>query len=747
MRPEFKLSLICIVLLAVLAAAAQVPSAVQSRPRVSITRHDGPNIRVDGKLDEPVWATLSPITQFIQTDPNEGAPVSERTEALVFYDAQNIYFGFRCYDSEPSKIIHRYGPHDGRTNSDSINIFIDTFHDQRTGYFFSVNSRGIQYDATTNEARGNGWEINDGTWDGIWYSAAAQEPWGYSVEVVIPFKSIRLSRDSVQDWGLNLGRDIVRKNENANWSAVSRFDQTMKPSKAGTLSGLEGVRVGRNLELIPYGSTGYRSAPWSKDTEGVKNNAGLDLRYGLASNLTLSATVNPDFGETEADEFNPTLSRFEIFFPEKRKFFTEGANYFATPLELFFSRRVGSPLPDGEPQRILEGGKLTGKVGPWTIGVLEAVTQRVTFLDPALNAPGVAPSAFFGVVRVKRDIWQKSSIGFISVNRLQQSGEVGAQETSHGIDLNILKGEHVTFNAAAMVNTNSTYGGMNAQHLGWTSQFLYNSDLWEYEAVGKFLGREVDLSHTGFEPETDRWAGQLRVRFKPFINRWGMRQIFAELNYDESNGTRGELEDAGADGEIDIQFKNFWMLKFRHSYDRVRFNEFSTDPLTGDFFALIPTRVYTTPRNTVTLSTNENRRLYATVSFVASRFVQFDENFYGHERRIEVTTSARISDHLRWEITAVNSRESLLNGHYFQDRTFVISRWNYQFTPKLRARTLAQYASDRHGHDLSLNSLLAYDFTARSAAFVGYNRQRRSPGVVTDLGNQFFVKLSYLFSF
>ena len=231
-------------------AAAQTP-AVQT----TAIAHLRAAIRVDGRLDEPVWSQLAPITHFVQTQPSEGAPASEKTEAFLFYDDENLYFGFKCYDSEPHKIVARYDTHDARTWSDSINIFLDPFGDRRTGYFFSVNARGVQYDALMKEG-----QPFDGTWDGIWQSAARLEDWGWSAEVAIPFKSIRFRPG--QTWGLNLGRDIVRKNENDNWQIVTRFDGFMRPSKAGLLTGIENVKSGRNLELIPYFSARTRrSAP------------------------------------------------------------------------------------------------------------------------------------------------------------------------------------------------------------------------------------------------------------------------------------------------------------------------------------------------------------------------------------------------------------------------------------------------------------------------------------------------------
>ena len=698
-------------------------------------------IKVDGKLDEEVWSQIDPISEFTQTTPDEGQPVSQRTEVRIFYDANNIYLGFKFWD-DPKGIHHRMAGHDTPTGSDSADFLIDTFRDRRTGYWFSISAGSVQFDGTVNDLNGNGgFESIDFSWDGIWQGKSSIEEWGWSAEVVIPFKSIRMSQANVQDWGINICREIMRRNEFAYMVPVPRYEGGLKPSRTATMP-LENVHVGRNLELIPYVGTSYRTGGQQPELEGAHGNAGLDARYGISANLTGSFTVNPDFADTEADEFTPTISRFEIFFPEKRKFFTEGANYFKTPLDLFFSRRVGSTLSDGEPQRILQGGKLTGRAGHWTIGGLEAFTQERDYIDPFSQAKEKSPGAFFGVARLQHDLFQKSAIGWMSVVRRQGSGDVGENEATHAMDLSLLKGQHLAWNSQIMVNTNESHPGVDSQHMGWLSEFAYDSNSFAYGMAGKFLGRNVNMSYTGFEPETDRWSGNAYVTAKPFINKYGIRQITFQLNYDESNGTRGELEDSGADADLHVQFKNFWQARVLYSYDRVRFNEFTPA------FARLPfTRVYVTPKTRYELSSNQSGKVTFAVYYLPHRIVQYNESFYGHAREAGANVTARIGNRLRWQLNVTHISESLQDRTHFQYRRFYISRVFYQFSPKLRARVLAQLANDRHGNNLSVNSLVAYDFTARSAFYVGYNRQRRVPTDPADLGHQVFLKLSYLFGF
>ncbi|HET7872304.1 MAG TPA: DUF5916 domain-containing protein, partial [Terriglobales bacterium] len=572
MRGIFAVIIFAAAALAAAPDGAEAQLASNNEPhQIHVRRIEDAHIKVDGKLDEPVWQTIEPITNFTQTQPNEGAPVSRRTEVRIFYDDNNIYFGFR-FEDDPDRLNYHFVARDVGSGSDSADILLDTFHDRRTGYFFSITAAGAQFDGTYDESRGGqGFGTIDLTWDGIWYSGVSRESWGWSAEVVIPFKSIRISHASSQEWGINIGRERLRDNEFAFWVPVPLFEGFMKPSRAGVLTGLEDLHVGRNLELVPFVGGANRSGGQQPQLNKFSVDGGLNARYGLQQNLTANLAINPDFGETEADQFTAEVSRFEIFFPEKRQFFTEGANYFQTPLQLFFSRRIGAPMPDGEPQRILEGGKLTGKVGAWTIGALEAVTQAQDYVDPSTQTLQQAPGAFFGVVRLQHDLFQKSAFGFMTVNRRQQPGTVGQNESTHAMDLSILSGPHIRWVSQAMVNTNSANPGVDAQHLGWISDFIYDSNQFTYEVSGKFLGNKLDLSHTGFEPQVDRWSGLMSATWKPFINRHYIRQLFFNLNYDESNGTHGELEDAGADFDFKAQFKNFWQAHYRFSYDRTRF--------------------------------------------------------------------------------------------------------------------------------------------------------------------------------
>jgi len=728
----------------VVMTALTLVAAAGAHAQVSVTRtlrieRIQTEIRVDGRLDEPVWSQIAPESGFVQTEPLEGQPVSERTEARIFYDDRNLYFAFWCYDSEPAKMIARFDTHDARTYSDSVNIFLDPYGDRRTGYFFSVNARGVQFDGVMAEGSGGDDPVDD-TWDGIWQSAARLEDSGWSAEVAIPFKSIRFAPS--QTWGINLGRDIVRKNETANWQLVARFDGFMRPSKAGLLEGIGDVEPGRNIEVIPYASSRIRRGAFDAREDGEKYEGGVDVRWGVLPNATVNLTVNPDFADTEADEINISISRFELFFPEKRTFFNEGANFFATPLDLFFTRRVGARLPDGQPQRILLGAKLTGKVGPWSLGLLEARTQEQDFRDPSTGLIDTAPGANFFTLRGKRDIWGNSSIGFVTVNRDQSAGTVGSTQRAHAVDLNVVSGENIRLVSQWAYNQNETTAEGGIHRMAGGGAFAYESNTWEVGAEYQYTGRAFDISEIGFEPEVDRHSADASIEWKPFINRNGIRQVFFQVNQDIQLDTSGLTQDSGSDADLRVQFTNFWSVRGRYSYDLVRFNEF-----TPAFGRLPNTRIYITPIARLFVNSNENRPVFFNYQFRWQKFAQFRENFYGRGYTHELALNARMFSRTRLEFRGIYVREFLEDGTPFQIRRLFVTRLAHQFTRKLRGRILGQVANDRRGQEFNVNSVIGYDFTARSAFLVGYNFQRRSPGAPGDLGHELFFKLSYLFQF
>ncbi len=298
---------------------------------------------IDGNLDDPVWtgSHLQKVGNFTQTDPDEGKQPTESTLVAVSYDENALYVAFWCYDSEPDKIVRQLVRRDRSSPSDAVSLRVDAYHDHQTGFVFTVHAAGNQRDLRVYNNTNM-----DESWDGVWSSAVREQPWGWSAEIAIPYHCLRFPEQAEHTWGIDFIRTIGRKNEWESWAFV--------PSKVGGfasnfghLTGLTGIVPTRHLEVMPYAVSNLETKPSGRWVEGsnVFGNAGVDVKYGISSNLTLDATINPDFGQVELDQPVLNLSTYETWFSEKRPFFIEGSDLFATDFTLFYSRRIGrSPV-------------------------------------------------------------------------------------------------------------------------------------------------------------------------------------------------------------------------------------------------------------------------------------------------------------------------------------------------------------------------------------------------------------------
>lgn len=408
---------------------------------VMAVRADEP-ISVDGLLEEKVWK--GPASDgFTQNDPKDGEPSTEKTQVWVAYDDKALYVAAFCYDSEPKKIMSRLGRRDADVDSDWFMFAVDPYYDKRTGYQFGVNPAG----SITDEALSN--DVNDDTsWDGVWEGKAHVNGQGWTVEMKIPFSQIRFPKKDEYIWGVNFIRIIKRKNERAAYSWVPKSDAAYV-SRFARLEGIRGINPGTHLEIIPYAvtQTQFRPAePGNPFERGHKTlgNMGFDAKLGLKSNLTLDATVNPDFGQVEVDPAVVNLSAYETYFEEKRPFFIEGASIFNgfgrggvyinaninwPQPSFFYSRRIGR-APQGSVTRggdffftpdrttILGAAKITGKVGGWNVGFVNALTSREY---AQIDASGlrlqeeVEPFSYYGVLRAQKDIDEgRHGFGFMA---------------------------------------------------------------------------------------------------------------------------------------------------------------------------------------------------------------------------------------------------------------------------------------------------------------------------------------------
>src|SRR5437868_12263712 len=377
------------------AAASTGTSAVRSMRASRLTG----SISIDGKLDEPAWATATPSSDFTQSYPKVGAKPTDPTEVRVLYDDDALYVGVRMFDTRPDSIAAQLARRDASgIYSDWLHVMVDSYRDRRTSFRFSVNPRGVQKDVLEFDDR-NGEDLN---WDAVWQVATRIDSIGWTAEYRIPFSQLRFGgaqQGAERIWGFQVMRDVARRNERDSWSPWKTTDPGFV-SFEGDLAGLVDVPTPSRLEVMPYLSTKLTRAPGDPanpfyKTNAAKPSAGADVTYGLPGGLTLTASVNPDFGQVEVDPAVVNLSAYETFFPEKRPFFVEGANIFNIGSinggpgygnqQIFYSRRIGRP-----PQRFVSGqfvdapdattiigaAKVTGKVGGWTVGLLNALTAE-----------------------------------------------------------------------------------------------------------------------------------------------------------------------------------------------------------------------------------------------------------------------------------------------------------------------------------------------------------------------------------
>jgi len=475
---------------------------------------------IDGRLTEDAWRKATVLDGFAQREPAEGAPVSERTEVRLLTDGEALYIGAWLYDRDVAGIVDGEKIRDVTlTNSDYFGILLDTYRDRQNGFLFATTPAGVEYDgqiiregegggvtqAGQNRAQSGamgGFNLN---WDGSWKVAVSRDSLGWYAEFRIPFSTLRYGGGTRQDWGLNLVRMVRRKNEEAFWSPIARQFNLYRMSAAGDLRGLE-VPARRVATVSPYvlGSAQRNFATASDASYPME--FGIDAKYGLTPSLTLDLTYNTDFAQVEVDEQRSNLTRFPLFFPEKRPFFLENAGTFAvgTPLalDLFFTRRIGIDSL-GQPVSIRGGGRVTGKVNRATVGLMQIFTDEV---------PGVQSAQSYTVGRVLKEVGRRSRIGLIGVQRLGVGTRVGRPCTdvatcgkapddvnrTFGADGRIGIGEAWTFDWwSSMTDT----PGRTGDDFAGSARALYQSHDWNNSArfmrVGADFNPEVGfLSRT-----------------------------------------------------------------------------------------------------------------------------------------------------------------------------------------------------------------------------------------------------------
>jgi hypothetical protein len=492
-------------------AAAQ-PEDPES-PRPSIQAHrlpDGATIVVDGVLDEVVWQQAPAATNFLQRDPNNGAPASEPTEVRIVFDGDRIVMGVTCFDSEPDRLLGNQMQRDAPFAADDRFMWsLDPYLDGRSGYFFEINPSGAMGDGLIENVGG---DVNK-SWDGIWIARVRRTAIGWTAEVEIPFKTINFNPAN-DAWGANFQRTVRRKQEESYWTGWRRNEGLNRMANAGRIVGLREITQGVGLDIRPYALAAVGRAPGRDQTATLgEGDAGVDFFYNVTPALKANFTVNTDFAETDVDQRRVNLTRFPLFFEERRQFFLDGLNFFAFPPEgssPFFSRRIG--LNEGQPQPIRYGARLVGQAGRHDVGVLQVSTGE----------DGQLVGEDFTAARVRRRFWSQSHVGGLFTRRDPRS-EGGATRYSTGAD--------VTLATPSFVGRTRLDSGVwflyttpdpSAEALTGSNAYGWRADLsgntWQTATYFREFQGEYDAA-VGFTPRRNFRNWNPEASWEPRLNR------------------------------------------------------------------------------------------------------------------------------------------------------------------------------------------------------------------------------------
>ncbi len=711
-------------------SAAPPPTVAAHRATTSIV--------VDGRLDEEMYASVPAISGFVQQEPDEFKPATERTDAWIFFDDDNVYVSARCFETQPARRVANEMRRDtGQLRqNDTFGVLFDTFHDRRNGYIFYANAIGGMADSqVTDEGPPNA------DWNTVWSVRTADFDGGWTIEIAIPFKSLRYLPGRDQTWGVNLRRVVRWKNE---WSylaqvprALTTFRGLLKVSSAGTLTGLEAPSGSRNLEIKPFtlgNLTTDRTLSPPVTNDGTLR-VGGDVKYGLTQNLTADLTVNTDFAQVEVDEQQVNLTRFNLFFPEKRDFFLEGAGTFAfagrasaglaagsgdTPF-LFFSRRIG--LDGGRQVPLRAGGRLNGKIGALTVGALNVETGA--------DSVARATATNFTVLRAKRDILRRSSIGGMFTHRTATPGRVGAN-TGLGLDATFSFFENLRFDTYVAGTRSEGKSGDDRSYRGF---FDYNAD--RYGVQMERLDVQPNfLPEAGFLRRTDMRRNFGLLRFSPRPRRIPhVRKItaLASLGYITNTGNRLDTRDQTAQLQTEFRNSDVVSATYTDSFDRL-VRPFAIAP-----GIRIPVGPYDFHTLQLSYTGGQQRRYSGAVVYEGGPFYSGDRHSIAlNGARMEVTPqfSAEPSVSVNW----VDLREGSFT------TTVARLRGTYTMTPRMYVSGIAQYNSTNTS--LGSNLRFRWEYLPGSEVFVVYtdDYDTEARPSVTPLRNRaFVVKVNRLF--
>jgi hypothetical protein len=699
-------------------------------------------IDLDGRLDEGDWRGAPVARNFVQKEPREGQPASEDTEVRVLYDDDRLYVGVFAHDAEPGAITTNDLKKDfSTTNNDIFEVVLDTFHDGRNGYQFATNAMGAKWDAqTVNDGR----QVNS-DWDGIWDVRTRIGEDGWYAEIEIPFRTLRFSNAPNQTWGVNFLRRIRRRNEDSFWSPLPRMYNITRVSLAGTLEGMRGLRSGNDLRIKPYLSTAG-SRVGAASTRGDVD-AGVDVKYGVTSGLTWDFTVNTDFSQVEADTQQVNLTRFSLFFPEKREFFLENSGVFQfgpssggaggggaarqnqvpSDLILFFSRNIGlSESAQAIP--IMAGTRLTGRAGPYSLGVLN-IQQSEQDASRSTN---------FTALRLRRNVFRNSDIGVMFLNKDADGAEynraIGADANFRPmseLDLNAYVAK--TFSPASQFAAAAP--GRDSEDTAAYGGFNYNSRTWDvwanYTRIGSRFNDEM-----GFVPRLgiSKAAAYAGYSWRPQRTSGWLREIRPHWQLVNVDRIGGGLESRYVD----------WHLPF--TLQDGTFLEIGTNPTTEQLY--VPFRI--NRRRDISIPAGRydyNEYFFLARTNASARFAVNARwavgDFYdGDKRTYELGGTVNASERLNATLSVSRNEIDLAGGSYTTN--LITSRINMNMSTRMFLNALIQYNTDAR----QWSSNIRFNIIHRplSDFFLVFNENRDSR--TNDLLDRAVIaKMTYMLAF
>ena len=709
--------------------AGATPEVTQLRAEAHRTSQ---RIKIDGELSEADWQRVEPIRRFVQIEPDEGKPISQPTEVRILYDNRNLYFGFTCSDSDISQLVANELRRDSRLyENDSVYVLLDTYNDRRGGFFFRVNALGAMQD-TSISGSGDTWNNN---WDAVWTCRAKINEDNWTAEIAIPFSQLRFTQSDVMEWGMNLGRKISRNNEEATWAPVSKAYREggvreFRTANIGSLSGLKGISPSRHIELLPYVLPGISQSEDNEIQTKRVLDIGLDVKYGITPNLTGDLTFNTDFAQVEADQEQINLTRFSLFFPEKRPFFLEGSGFFDFGISsnswfhrlLFYSRRIG--LEGGRAIPIIAGGKVTGKIGEYGVGFLNVLTNEFDNTSSAVDADDVivVPRTNFTVLRAKRDISKGSTVGLIATNKQ----DADTYNRSAGVDFVYRPFDNMDVNG---VWARTLDEGQPDQNDAWTLGSRWRNDRFMLEGAYMDIGENLN-PEVGFVQRKGVRRFRTDMRYTPWPGVLGIRRIITGPEIGLFFDPDGELVTRILTLSDWVNFESDDWLQFGAQRIMERLDE---DFEVHEGF-VIPAGEHYFSKYNVGIFTDRAEKISGYFRLNLGGFFNGDKR--GFESGANFNPSPQVLIESRYQFNRVTLPDGSFNTHVVGTRVV------YSVSTTLFGKMYAQWNSSREV--VSTNFLLNYIYNPGSDFYLVFNQNYDSGGAaIRHIDSTLVGKMTY----